>query len=125
MYRIAVQAADEATLIYTVTDRAQTPWGMANTTILVPAEQLAGLVATLQTRLQEVQQQAHDQPRYSVGQAVLVTGHQREGQAGRVIEVRAPVGRGAAPSGEPWVYTVAFPDGMTWSYRAADLTPPA
>src|SRR5919202_5077239 len=120
MYRIDVQAADEATLIFTVTDRAQTPWGVANSTILVPAAQLAGLVAQLEARLQEVQQQVHAQPHYAVGQAVIVTGHQRQGQAGRVIEIRATAGRGAAPAGEPWVYNVAFPDAMTWSYRAAE-----
>src|ERR687886_992185 len=109
MYRIAIQAADEATLIFTVTDRAQTPWGVANATILVPAAQLADLVAQLEARLQEVQQQAHAQPRYAVGQAVSVTGHQRQGQAGRVIDVRATPMRGAAPADEPWVYTVGFP----------------
>ena len=74
MYRIDVQAADEATLIFTVTDRAQTLWGVANSTILVPAAQLADLVATLQTRLHDLQQRTSAQPVSGMGQAVIVTG---------------------------------------------------
>ena len=124
MYELDVHAADDLTLIFTRTERAQTPWGSGNTTLLVPPDQLAPLIAKLQRRLHELPQPQPAAPIYVVAQAVISTGHFRPGQAGRVVEVRAKTDHVREVSGEAWTYTVAFADGTTWSYRVGELARP-
>ena len=125
MYRIEVRAADDSTLIFTVTDRSQAPWGPSNTTILVPPEQLAPLVDHLQQRLHTLQQQQRAAPAFARGQTVAVVGGYRQGQGGTVIEVREKDARLQQRTGARWSYTVAFADGSTWSYQGDELAPRA
>ena len=123
MYRIDVGAADEATLIFTVTARWQAPWGAGNTTILVPAEQLAPLIHSLQARLPEVQTLRAATPAFVAGQQVRITGSHRQGHVGTVIEIQPTEVRGAQGTGERWSCTVYFEDGTTWRYNAGELAP--
>ena len=124
MHEIEVRAAEGATLIYTVTERATEPWSVNNTTIMVTAEQLEALVHKLQARLVEVQALRQATPQFTVKQVVAIIGTYRHGQCGRVVEVREREARLQRVFGERWAYTVAFEDGMTWTYRAEDLGTP-
>ncbi len=122
MHAIDVRAAEGATLIFTVTERATEPWAFNNTTILVAAEQLEPLIQKLQARLAELQAQQQAIPQFPVGQPVAITGNYRQGQRGRVVEVREKEARLQRVFGERWAYTVGFEDGMTWTYRAEELS---
>jgi hypothetical protein len=124
MHEIEVRAAEGATLIFTVTERATEPWAFNNTTILVTAEQLEPLIQKLQTRLAEVQALRQATPQFPVGHVVVITGNYRQGQHGRVVEVREKEPRLQRLFGERWAYTVGFADGMTWTYRAEELDAP-
>ena len=124
MHEIEVRATEGATLIYTVTERAMESWTVNNTTILVTVEQLAPLVQKLQARLAEVQALRQATPHFAVKQVVTISGTYRHGQCGRVVEVRERVARLQRVFGERWAYTVAFEDGMTWTYRAEELGTP-
>ena len=121
MYGIDVRAAHDSTLIFTVTEQSREPWGAANSTILVPAEQLEPLISKLQARLQEVQELRAATPVFATGQQVRITGGPREGQHGKVIEITQKEARLERMTGERWLYTVYFDDGMTWAYRADEL----
>ncbi len=121
MYGIEVRAAHDSTLIFTVTAHDHAPWGAGNTTLLVPAEQLEPLISKLQARLQEVQELRAATPAFVAGQQVRVTGGHRQGQHGKVIEVVQKEARMERMTGERWLYTVYFEDGMTWTYRADEL----
>ena len=52
----------------------------------------------------------------------MITGNYRQGQRGRVVEVREKEPRLQRLFGERWAYTVGFEDGMTWTYRAEELS---
>ena len=122
MHEIEVRAAEGATLIFTVTERATEPWAFNNTTILVPAAQLEPLIQKLQARLAELQVEQQATPQFAVGSLVAIAGNYRQGQRGRVVEVREKEPRLQRLFGERWAYTVGFEDGMTWTYRGAELS---
>ena len=96
MYRIEVGAADEATLIFTVT-------------------------AHWQARLPEVQALRAATPAFVAGQQVRITGSHRQGHAGKVIEVQPMEPQREEGTGEGWRFTVYFEDGMVWRYGAGEL----
>ena len=121
MYEVEVRAADDATLVFTVTTHDRTPWGAGNTMILVTADQLSALINNLQARLQEIEQMRAARPTFALGADVQVVTEPRQGQRGTVIEARPKKPRLVRHSGEHWAYTVRFADGMTWSYNGDHL----
>ena len=79
----------------------------------------------LQARLAEVQALREATPQAVVGQVVAITGNYRHGHRGRVVEVREREPRLQRLFGERWAYTIEFEDGMTWTFRADELTAPS
>ena len=121
MTGIEVRGEDETTVIFTVTDRDQAPWGRTNTTIYIPPQFLPEVVGKLQARLQEVQQLQRATPALSVGAKVQIRGHMRHGQRGTVVEIRPKEARLQQRTGAAWAYTVAFADNITWTYTGDEL----
>jgi len=121
MRQIDVEAIHDGTFIFTVTERDQAPWGSTNTTIFIPPEQLAEVVAKLQVRLHEVEQARKARLVFAPGQDVRIIGHFHHGQQGTVIAVEQKEARMQQKTGEQWSYRVAFGDGSTWAYNADEL----
>ncbi len=123
MYDIEVRAADEYTLIFTVTARERDPWGRDTATILVAPEQLDTLIARLEARRDELRQRPAARPPLAAGAAVRIARSFRTGQQGRIITVQQKAARLRQRSGSPWSVTVAFGDGTTWTYSADEVEP--
>ncbi len=121
MYDIDVRAADEYTLIFTVTVREREPWGRDTATLLVTPEQLDPLFAQLEARRDELRQRAAARPPLAAGAAVRIARSFRTGQHGRIITVQQKAERLRLRSGSPWSVTVSFGDGTTWTYSADEV----
>ncbi len=121
MRQIDVEAIHDGTFIFTVTERDQAPWGSTNTTIFVPPERLAELVAKLQARLHEVEQARKARHVFAPGQHVQIVGHFHHGQERIVVAVEQKEARMQQKTGEQWSYRVAFGDGSTWAVNADKL----
>ena len=121
MYAIEVRAAEEYTLIFTVTAREREPWGRDNATILVAPAQLDALIAHLEARRDELRQLAAARPPVAVGAAVRIARSFRTGQDGRVVAVEEKGERLQQRSGTRWSVAVAFADGTTWTYSVDEV----
>ena len=121
MYEIDVRAAEEYTLIFTVTAREREPWGRDTATILVTPEQLDPLIAQLQARREELRQRAAARPPLAAGATVRIARSFRTGQHGRILTVQQKAERLRQRSGNAWSVTVAFGDGTTWTYSADEV----